>query len=98
MGFLYDHLGGNFARHRLVQSRSPKQMSERKHRTMPTVPESKLGYHCFRQTLRSARKAYPDVGRPLGHATRPGLQVSEDLREYECQSSLWGSQWKIIRS
>ena len=62
------------------------------------MPESKLGYHYFRQTLRSARKAYPDVGRPLGHATRPVLLVSEDLREYECQSSLWGSQWKIIRS
>ena len=96
--FPYDHRGGNFASHRVVESRSPNQMSERKHRTMPTMTQSQLGYHCFRQNMRSARKAYPDVGRPLGPDTRLGLQVSEDLREYECQSSLWDSQWKIIHS
>ena len=69
MGFLYDHLGGNFASQRVPESRSPKQRSERKHRTMPSMNEGKLGYHCFRQIVRAAKKAYPDVGRPLGHAT-----------------------------
>ena len=96
--FPYDHLGGNFARQRVQGSRSPRQRNEREHRTTPTMNYSQLGYHCFRQIMRSGRKAYPDVGRPLGHTTRLGLQVSEDLREYECQSSLWGSQWKIIRA
>ena len=67
--FPYDHLGGNFARQRVQGSRSPRQRNEREHRTTPTMNYSQLGYHCFRQIMRSGRKAYADVGRPLGHAT-----------------------------